>query len=130
MANHFHLNIKPAKAWSTWMVPEDLGTFFLRGMGFECLMSYTGLLQYQINIGRVQGYIRLMTLRYRLVWYSVHETDDMSQLNDQISVLTANSCNMYRRHRCTIDTKTVIIKRSYTTCESSITYVKFYYMMI
>ena len=46
---------KPAKARSISSVPEDLGTFFLRGLGFECLMSYTGLLQYQINIGRHIG---------------------------------------------------------------------------
>ena len=112
---------------------RDLGTFFLRGLGIECLMGYTGLLQYQINIGRhigthivplgMKGCIchfvkwqihpfiskgsiyslssRLMKSRYILVWYSVHETDGMSQLNDQIPVL-ANSCNMYHRHRCTI----------------------------
>ena len=43
---------KPANARSISRVPKDLGTFFLRGLGFECLMSYTGLLQYQINIGR------------------------------------------------------------------------------
>ena len=99
---------KPAKARSISRVPEDLGTFFLRRLGFEFLMSYTGLLQYQINIGRQSSWVhidslssRLMKSIYRLVWYSVHETDGMSQLNDQIPVL-ANSCNMYHRHRCTI----------------------------
>ena len=80
---------KPAKARSIPRVPEDLGTFFLRGLRFECLMSYTGLLQYQINIGRQSSRVhiyslssRLMKSRYRFAWYSVHETDGMSQLND------------------------------------------------
>ena len=61
---------KPAKAPSISRVPEYLGTFFLRGLGFECLMGYTGLLQNQINIGRQSSRVHINYTLCPLDWWN------------------------------------------------------------
>ena len=134
---------KPTKARSISRVPEDLDTFFLRGLGFECLISYTGLLHYQINIAdRVHGYTYMICpldcWNRDIDLSGILSMKPMAWANRMIkfqSWLTAAICSLpltslYHQMCFMIDMRTALIKRSYTTRESSLTNVKFHYMMI